>query len=457
MKVLIPSQYIELTGLVQRCLLIAEKEGFGIRHIELGVSPTQLFILSGESDPFHIRAVRHSEDLDFVDPSELLIPDLFIRYNSNLSVRESGDALHQADNMAIIGIGDESNFIDAWRLKSILSVFNGQLSSVIDEEGSIKAIKYQRTVDEFEWHLAWVITAKALDFPAEDCFVLARAALNSDVSRETWPSDYQDFPVPIIEDSRLLVSVGWASEGASISFEGVKKKSLGLYPVVDDVSWISRLLPLGIETIQLRIKDPHQLDLEQQIAESIQLGERYGAQVFINDHWKLAIKYGAYGVHLGQEDIQQSNLDLLAKAGLRLGLSTHGYYELLRIVQINPSYIALGHIFPTTTKKMPSKPQGLVRLSLYQSLIDTIPYSSGVTGYPTVAIGGIDQNTASSVWKCGVSSLAVVRAITEVDNPEAVIDSFTYLMQSRQFTDDRTQVDTLSESTLAVEVNNANG
>ena len=457
MKVLIPSQYIELTGLVQRCLLIAEKEGFGIRHIELGVSPTQLFSLSGESDPFHIRVVRHSEDLDVVEPSELLIPDLFIRYNSNLSVCESGDVLHQADNMAIIGIGDDSNFIDAWRLKSLLSVFNGQLSSVIDEEGSIKAIKYQRAVDEFEQHLAWVITARALDFPIDDCLTLARAAVNKSVSRETWPSDYQYFPIPVIDDPRLNISVEWAYKGNSVSFPGLTKKSLGLYPVVDDVSWIRRLLPLGITTIQLRIKDPDQLDLEQQIAESIQLGERYGAQVFINDHWKLAIKHGAYGVHLGQEDIQRSNLDLLAKAGLRLGLSTHGYYELLRIVQINPSYIALGHIFPTTTKKMPSKPQGLVRLSLYQSLIDTIPYSSGVNGYPTVAIGGIDQKTASSVWKCGVSSLAVVRAITEADNPEDVIESFAHLMLSRQFSGDRTQVDTVSESKLAPEVDNANG
>ncbi|GAK85383.1 thiamin-phosphate pyrophosphorylase [Vibrio ponticus] len=39
---------------------------------------------------------------------------------------------------------------------------------------------------------------------------------------------------------------------------------------------------------------------------------------------------------------------------------------MLRIVQLKPSYIALGHIFPTTTKQMPSKPQGLVRLALYQ-------------------------------------------------------------------------------------------
>ena len=188
------------------------------------------------------------------------------------------------------------------------------------------------------------------------------------------------------------------------------------------------MLKLGINTVQLRIKNPQQADLEQQVARSIDLGREYNAQVFINDYWQLALKHDAFGVHLGQEDIEESNLSQLSFAGIKIGLSTHGYYELLRIVQINPSYIALGHIFPTTTKQMPSKPQGLVRLSLYQQLIDTIPYTEQLIGYPTVAIGGIDQSTAEQVWDCGVSSLAVVRAITLAEDPKKVIEFFEKLM-----------------------------
>jgi thiamine-phosphate pyrophosphorylase len=132
-------------------------------------------------------------------------------------------------------------------------------------------------------------------------------------------------------------------------------------------------------------------------------------------------------VHLGQEDIEVANLKQLAEQGIALGLSTHGYYELLRIVQIHPSYIALGHIFPTTTKDMPSKPQGLIRLELYQRLIDSIPYGQDL-GYPTVAIGGIDLNTAEAVWSCGVTSLAVVRAITLAEDVPAVIQQFKSIM-----------------------------
>ncbi|MFA0575987.1 thiamine phosphate synthase, partial [Vibrio sp. 10N.222.49.F1] len=237
-----------------------------------------------------------------------------------------------------------------------------------------------------------------------------------------------NFPIPILEDERLDISVGWAHQGTSLSFPELSKSSLGLYPVVDDVEWIERLLKLGINTVQLRIKNPLQADLEQQVARSIELGREHNAQVFINDYWQLALKHDAFGVHLGQEDIEESNLSQLSQAGIKIGLSTHGYYELLRIVQINPSYIALGHIFPTTTKQMPSKPQGLVRLSLYQQLIDTIPYTEQLIGYPTVAIGGIDQSTAEQVWECGVSSLAVVRAITLAEDPQKVIEFFEQLM-----------------------------
>ena len=307
-----------------------------------------------------------------------------------------------------------------------------------------------------ELHLAWFLTLSILDFPIEDALTLARAMMSpaGDVSRETsafdtrtissnhvvkaWAFEFSAFPTPVLEDERLGIQVGWSAQGESVSFATLTKPSLGLYPVVDDVSWIERLLPMGVNTIQLRIKDPQQADLEQQVKKAIELGRQYDAQVFINDYWKLAIRHGAYGVHLGQEDIEESNLAQLSKAGVRLGLSTHGYYELLRIVQIHPSYIALGHIFPTTTKEMPSKPQGLVRLALYQKLIDTIPYGNAgestkqQLGFPTVAIGGIDQSNADQVWECGVSSLAVVRAITLSSDPQSVINFFASLMGAEQ-------------------------
>ncbi|HGY9597056.1 TPA: thiamine phosphate synthase [Vibrio campbellii] len=450
-KILIPSSLIELTGLVQQCLLLAKEQGFSIEDVELGVSPTQSIQLVRNQ-----QTTRITTDLiDGYDSEHE--SSLVLYYRSALSVEACAK---QPSKAIYIGIAD-TQVSDEKEKELQLDIWRHPINNEV-RALSVKS-KFNAMFDP-EHHLAWTVTLTVLDFPIEDALTLARGMLTqqANVSRETllndnlgegrstqWADQFDDFPTPVLEDSRLGIQVGWSAQGESVSFPTLTKQSLGLYPVVDDVAWIERLLPLGINTIQLRIKNPQQADLEQQIIRAIELGRQYQAQVFINDYWQLAIKHGAYGVHLGQEDIEESNLAQLTKAGIRLGLSTHGYYELLRIVQIHPSYIALGHIFPTTTKQMPSKPQGLVRLALYQKLIDSIPYgnkdlafrpskdkavSDYVLGFPTVAIGGIDQSNADQVWHTGVSSLAVVRAITLAESPQSVIEFFAQLMKERQLT-----------------------
>lgn len=126
---------------------------------------------------------------------------------------------------------------------------------------------------------------------------------------------------------------------------------LGLYPVVDSVQWIERLLDAGVRTLQLRIKDRRDEEVEADVVAAIALGRRYNARLFINDYWRLAIKHQAYGVHLGQEDLQTTDLDAIRTAGLRLGVSTHDDMEIDVALAARPSYIALGHVFPTQTKR----------------------------------------------------------------------------------------------------------
>ncbi len=138
---------------------------------------------------------------------------------------------------------------------------------------------------------------------------------------------------------------------------------LGLYPVVDSVEWIERLLEAGVRTLQLRIKDKRDEEVEADVVAAIALGRRYDARLFINDYWRLAIKHQAYGVHLGQEDLETTDLNAIRQAGLRLGVSTHDDMEIDVALAARPSYIALGHVFPTQTKQMPSAPQGLTQLA----------------------------------------------------------------------------------------------
>lgn len=179
---------------------------------------------------------------------------------------------------------------------------------------------------------------------------------------------------------------------------------LGLYPVVDSTEWIARLLDAGVRTIQLRIKDRQEHEVEETVRTAIALGKQYRARLFINDYWRLAIQYQAYGVHLGQEDLEVADLAAIRNAGLRLGISTHDDAELDRALALRPSYIALGHIFPTQTKEMPSAPQGLTELKRH---LARLPHIS------TVAIGGISLARAPEVKATGVGSIAVVSAITQ--------------------------------------------
>ncbi|MFH0259757.1 thiamine phosphate synthase [Vibrio barjaei] len=403
MTLLIPSNHQDLIERVRHVLSLAQSVGFDIDDIQISEVK--------ESDVIHIddseRRQIISSDLLSVQMSNEA--DYRLHYHHGF-VESDFPKVMQSMTLGDVYIDVHSEFErkDIWSCR----------------EEVIKASSGALSLTDAQEHFAWFIVSIVLDFPLEDAVMLARAG---SVSRETWPSTREQFFTPVIENSHLAIKVGWAVRAATSVFPTLSKSSLGLYPVVDNVEWIERLLKQGIKTIQLRIKDPYYPNLAQQIQKAIQLGEQYDAQVFINDYWQLAIEYGAFGVHLGQEDIETADLTLLASNNIALGLSTHGYYELLRVVQIHPSYIALGHIFPTTTKVMPSRPQGLVRLALYQQLIDSIQYGEKL-GYPTVAIGGIDLQTAKPVWDCGVTSLAVVRALTLAADTQHVIDEFSLIM-----------------------------
>ncbi|NOQ93151.1 MAG: thiamine phosphate synthase [Methylophaga sp.] len=185
--------------------------------------------------------------------------------------------------------------------------------------------------------------------------------------------------------------------------------NLGIYPVVDHVDWIDKLLYEGVSTLQLRMKEASKAERVPQIKHAVDSAAKHESiALFINDYWQDAIEAGAYGVHLGQEDLHDAQLTEIAKAGLRLGISTHSYWELARALAINPSYIALGPIFETNSKQMPFSPQGIERLALWVNML------SG--HYPLVAIGGIDLERAKQLKQTGVGSVAMISAITQADD-----------------------------------------
>jgi thiamine-phosphate pyrophosphorylase len=198
-------------------------------------------------------------------------------------------------------------------------------------------------------------------------------------------------------------------------------KRLGLYAVMPDAEWIKRMVDAEIPTVQLRFKSEDKKLIRKHIAESVKAVEGSRTLLFINDYWQEAIEAEAYGIHLGQEDLETADLDAIRSAGLRLGLSTHGYAEMAYADRFCPSYIAMGAIFPTNLKKMETAPQGLGRLYKYAQLMNH---------YPLVAIGGIDEGSIHAVAQSGVGSVAVVRAISGSSDPKAAVKRLQELMKT---------------------------
>ena len=259
---------------------------------------------------------------------------------------------------------------------------------------------------------ATAAAALASGFCVADAVVLAKMA-TTHALRHAYAAGQGAGPVQALADfAHQIDNLPWlhAQPGAPQAFPALQNPAMGVYAVVDSAEWVRRVLAAGIRTVQLRIKDPAQPTLDAQIAQSIALAQATpGAQLFINDHWQRALAHGAYGVHLGQEDLDTVDLDALRHAGVRLGLSTHSYWEVARAWALRPSYIACGPIFATQSKDMPWVPQGLGNLR----------YWAGLLPLPVVGIAGIDTGNVAQVAATGAASAAVISAITHAPDPEA--------------------------------------
>lgn len=182
------------------------------------------------------------------------------------------------------------------------------------------------------------------------------------------------------------------------------------YPIVPDIGWLERIVPLGVKLVQLRIKDATREAVVSQTRRALDVTRAYSCQLILNDYWDVAIETGADFIHLGQEDLQTADLGALRKAGIRFGVSTHDGAELATALAVNPSYVALGPIYETKLKVMPWAPQGLERIKLWRRKIGMLPL---------VAIGGLTPDRAAGVADAGADSLAVITDFLTASDPDA--------------------------------------
>ncbi|HQQ68854.1 MAG TPA: thiamine phosphate synthase [Alicycliphilus sp.] len=264
-------------------------------------------------------------------------------------------------------------------------------------------------------HRAALAACSALGFIAQDADCLARAWAAQTrrlgfFNAAHWPDDPADFGLQPRPHTQAFAPC---------------PQALGLYAVLPDAAWVGRMARAGVPTVQLRYKSDDATAVAREVQAAVAAVQGSPALLFINDHWREAIAAGAYGVHLGQEDLdalRPDDLQAIRAAGLRLGVSTHGYAEMLRADAAAPSYIAMGAVFPTTLKKMATVPQGVARLAAYARLM---------RGYPQVAIGGIGATQFGQVLATGVGPIAVVRALVNAEQPETAAAQMMQAMGGR--------------------------
>jgi len=187
------------------------------------------------------------------------------------------------------------------------------------------------------------------------------------------------------------------------------------YPIVPDTTWVARLVPLGVRTLQLRVKDAAEVEVRRQIDASLKISRRHGCQLIVNDFWREAIDAGADYVHLGQADLAAADVAAIKAAGVRFGISTHSEEELEIALAAEPDYVALGPIYETKLKAMKWAPQGLARIGAWKARVGALPI---------VAIGGITPERADGIVAAGADSIAVITDFMTAQHPEARIETW---------------------------------
>lgn len=180
---------------------------------------------------------------------------------------------------------------------------------------------------------------------------------------------------------------------------------------ISETAFAQMLAESGVGLVQYRSKAASSRD---SFEASLQLAEFFrprGVRFLVNDRADIAALAGADGVHVGQEDLGVEQARAIVGEKRWVGVSTHNREQFRRAAATSADYIAMGPIFPTSTKQNPGPVVGLAFVREMRSL----------TGKPIVAIGGITLERAASVIEAGADCVAVASDVCRADDPAAQV------------------------------------
>jgi thiamine-phosphate pyrophosphorylase len=177
-------------------------------------------------------------------------------------------------------------------------------------------------------------------------------------------------------------------------------------PLDSLISLAQKLANAGVQLIQLRAKrlPPCQF---QQIATALIAAAPNTVKLILNDRPDIATLTNAAGVHVGQEDLPVEAARKLCPTPQWVGISTHNLEQLKAADRTSADYIAVGPIYPTTTKQNPDPVVGL----------DLIRAARKLSSKPLVAIGGITINSVPDVFQAGADSVAIISDLINAPDP----------------------------------------
>ncbi len=169
----------------------------------------------------------------------------------------------------------------------------------------------------------------------------------------------------------------------------------------------------GVTLVQLRNKIDGADVIVQQGARLMEMLQPFGTPLIINDYVQIAKNIGAHGVHVGQGDISLAAAREIMGEQAIIGVTAFEEGHMKEIDQDIVDYVGCGPCYPTLTK--PDKP--VLGLETFSKLALMCPV-------PIVGIGGITPKNASDVIKAGASGVAMMRSISQAQDPQEAAYEF---------------------------------
>ena len=155
----------------------------------------------------------------------------------------------------------------------------------------------------------------------------------------------------------------------------------------------------GARIIQLREKELDGREFNAEAAAAISTARQQGVRIIVNDRVDIALALKADGVHLGQDDLPPAEARSILGNDAIIGISTHNLEQVKLAADMPVDYVALGPIFPTTTKQSSNTPVGPHTISKACKLLGDIPL---------VVIGGVTEANARPLLDAGATALALI-------------------------------------------------